>query len=239
MARRPNLVIVRAGDASIHERWFAGGPRNFDVMVSYFGDQPGRFSQGVEYYHAQKGPRWPVHHAIFSHHMQMLGDYAHVALICDDVDADARTWNTMFHYCDWYGLDLAQPSIVGHVSWDITRPQPGLLLRYTSFVESMAPFFSRRALARVTPTFGESVSGWGLSFLWSQRLPWPEYRSAVVDAVQVNHTIPVRQGSLRPTLDALGVDPERERNEIMKRHGIQAFEIREHARLRIWHDPEG
>lgn len=238
MARRPNLIIVRAGDASIHERWLSGAPRNFDLMVSYYGDQPGRFGQSAEYYHVMKGPRWPAHHAIFSNYMQLMGSYAHVGLVCDDIDANAAVWNSMFFACDWYGLDLAQPSVVGHVSWDITRPQPGCLLRYTSFVESMAPFFSRRALERVRPTFAESISGWGLSYLWSQRLPWPEYRTAIIDTVQIGHTLPVRRGSLRPTLDALGIDPEQERREIMARHGITTFEIREHARLRIAHETQ-
>ena len=113
----------------------------------------------VEYYHAMKGPRWPVHHMLFTQQAKVLQNYSHIALVCDDLDANVATWNTMFHFCDWYGLDLAQPAVLGHVSWDITRPQPGVLLRYTNFVESMAPVFSRRVLDRVVPTFSESISG--------------------------------------------------------------------------------
>jgi hypothetical protein len=97
----------------------------------------------------------------------------------------------------------------------------------------MCPTFSQRALAVVRPTFAESVSGWGLGSLWSSLLPWPEYRTAIIDEVRVTHTLPVRQGSLRPTLDALGIDPAREMREIARRHGLPEFRQREHARLSL------
>ena len=69
-------------------------------------------------------------------------------------------------------------------------------------------------------------------------LPYPEYKTAVVDAVHVVHTTPIRQGTLRPTLDALGIDPEKERLEVMARHGIESAWIGEHARLRVSHGEE-
>src|SRR2546423_553078 len=41
---RRNLVIVRAGDTSLHENWLAGPvDRNWDLIVSYYGDDPERF----------------------------------------------------------------------------------------------------------------------------------------------------------------------------------------------------
>jgi len=94
MARHPNLIVVRASDASIHERWLTGVERNFDLMVSYSGDQPGRFGQGVEYYVQMKGPEWPGHHAILSHYMKLIGNYERIAIVRDDIDADAAVWRT-------------------------------------------------------------------------------------------------------------------------------------------------
>jgi hypothetical protein len=239
MARRPNLLIVRAGDTSLHERWLAGAARrNFDLLVSYYGSTPNRFNERIEFYHAMKGPRWPAHDALCTHQLAMLEGYDRVGFACDDLDANADTWNRMFDTFAWYELDLAQPSVQGHTSWDITRTHSGCLLRYTSFVEPMAPVFSRRALAKVRGTFGESISGWGLSFLWARLLPYPEYKTAVVDTVHVVHTSPIRQGTLRPTLDALGIDPEKERQEVMARHGIESAWIGEYARLRVSHGEE-
>ena len=237
---RDNLLIVRAGDTSLHPRWHEAYPRrNFDLMVSYYGATPNKFNERCEYYHAMPGPRWPAHHAICSHHMELLRRYRRVGFACDDLDATSETWNSLFHYCDWYELDLAQPAVVGEVIREITEPQEGCLLRYVSYVELIAPVFSARALEKLSPTFSESVSGWGLPYVWSGMLPYPQYKMAVIDCVRVVHTSPVRQGTLRPTLDALGINPEKEIEEVMARHGIKRFWMGEHARLLISHETEG
>ena len=237
---RKNLLIVRAGDQSLHPRWLAGGkPRNFDLLVSYFGATPERYRDACDFYHSMPGPRWPAHHAICSQNAAFLSGYQRVAFACDDLDATPGTWNRLFDLCDWYELDLAQPAVEGHVSWKITTPQAGCLLRYTNFVETMCPAFSRRALEKLRGSFAESVSGWGLEILWSRLLPYPEFKMAILDSVRVVHTSPVRQGSLRPTLDALGIDPLQEMNQLASRHGIDGFRTEEHARLLISHEEGG
>jgi hypothetical protein len=228
------LLIVRAGDTSLHRRWLAtGAPRNFDLLVSYYGTTAGRFLKDGEIYHALPGPRWPGHHAIFSQNREFLSRYSRIALACDDLDATTETWTHLFLTCEHYELDLAQPAVLGHVSYEITRPQPRCLLRYTNYVESMCPTFSQRALAAVQHTFEESISGWGLGGLWAKLLPWPDYKVAVIDSVCVTHTLPVRQGSLRPTLDALGIDPALEMQEIARRHCLPLFQHVEQARLTL------
>jgi len=126
----------------------------------------------------------------------------------------------MFDLCEWFDLDLAQPAVGGYVNHPITSPVDGSLLRYTNFVEIMCPFLSRRALALCGDTFGRSVSGWGLARIWTALLPYPEFRIAIVDQVRVLHTSQTRKGTLRPVLDALGVDPRVEFNETLARFGL-------------------
>ncbi|CAG1007336.1 hypothetical protein BURK1_03391 [Burkholderiales bacterium] len=231
---RRNLIVVRAGDRSLHRRWTDDTrARSFDLLVSYYGSIPGRYARRAEHYHEMKGPRWPVHDWLWRHERALLGRYERVAFVCDDVDATTRTWNAMFDLCDWFGLDLAQPAIDGHAGLPITMPVAGCLLRYTNFVEVMAPVFSRRALERCGDTFGDSVSGWGLDHVWSARLPYPEFRLAIVDGVRVRHTSRVRQGTLRPVLDALGVDPVSEGLELLRRLGPSFEPAREIARLTV------
>ena len=57
-----SLVIVRAGDGSLHEEWLGQapeGPRNFDLAVSYYGSDPRRFrAPGVQRYDSP-GPKYP------------------------------------------------------------------------------------------------------------------------------------------------------------------------------------
>ena len=237
---RNNLLIVRAGDASQHPTWL-GTPeaqRNFDLLVSYFGDTPGRFREGADHYHVMKGPRWPAHVAICAEMGEALARYERIGFACDDLEAPLVMWNDLFQTSTWYELDLAQPAVEGHVIRGITKPVEGLLLRYTNYVEIMCPVFSRRAFDRLRGTFGESVSGWGLSHLWSRMLPYPEYRQAVIDAVRVRHKSPVRQGTLRPTLDALGIDPLVEMADVLRRHGVSEFQMGEYARLRLSYQNE-
>jgi hypothetical protein len=41
---KQHLVVVRAGDNSLHPHWLAGdGDRTWDLVVSYFGDDPDIF----------------------------------------------------------------------------------------------------------------------------------------------------------------------------------------------------
>ena len=229
---RRNLIVVRAGDASLHRRWINDTRvRNFDLLVSYYGAIPGRHERKAEHYHAMRGPRWPAHDWLWRHRRDLFDRYDRVAFVCDDIDADTRTWNAVFDLVDWFGLDLAQPAITGYVNHPITRRVAGSLLRYTTFVELMCPVFSRRALALCGDTFGESVSGWGLDALWSARLPWPDYKLAVIDRLTVVHTSPMRAGTLRPVLDAIGVDPLAEVQAVLARNGLSFPVPVEHARL--------
>ena len=229
---RKNLIVVRAGDNSLHPRWLGtNAQRNFDLLVSYYGATLGRFEGECDLYHAMAGPRWPAHHAICTQHLDRLLSYDRIAFVCDDVDARPEAWTRLFELCARYQLDLAQPAILGYRSYAITEPQQGVLLRYTNFVEIMCPVFSSRALERVRSTFGESVSGWGLDFLWSRLLPYSDYKVAIVDSVCVTHAGIVRQGSLRPVLDRLGIDPLDELKQVMSRNRVEDFMFKVYARV--------
>jgi hypothetical protein len=136
-----------------------------------------------------KGPHWLSCHALFTSYMKLLGDYERIAIVYDDIDATSRIWNTLFHMGDWYGLDLVHPSVAGHAATEVTAPQEGSILRYMSVVDCLAPIFTRRTLERLLPTFAEDLPESERAFRWSKLLPWPEYRSAIVDTVHVSRTV--------------------------------------------------
>jgi hypothetical protein len=177
------------------------------------------------------GPRWPAHDWLWRNRRDLFDRYDHVAFVCDDVDAVTSSWNLMFNLCEWFELDLAQPAIGGYVNHAITQPTGNCVLRYTNFVEVMCPVFSRRALALCGDTFGELVSGWGLEFFWAALLPYPKFKTAVVDSVRVVHSSPTRAGPLRPVLDALGIDPVEELYAALRRLNVTNPDPIEIARL--------
>jgi hypothetical protein len=45
MSRKRNLVLLRAGDTSLHSHWMgaSGEERNWDLVLNYFGDDPDKF----------------------------------------------------------------------------------------------------------------------------------------------------------------------------------------------------
>ena len=231
---RRNLIVVLAGDASLHERWMNDSrARKFDLLVSYYGSHRGRYQNRADHYHEMQGPRWPAHDWLWRNQREIFDRYDRVAFVCDDVDAVTASWNLMFDLSESFDLDLAQPAIGGYVNHPITQPVSDTLLRYTNFVEIMCPVFSRRALALCGDTFGQVVSGWGLEFVWAALLPSPQFRIAIVDRVRVLHTSPTRQGPLRPVLDALGVDPVVELSETLARLGLSDPQPAEIARVSL------
>jgi hypothetical protein len=232
VAGNKDLIIVRAGDDSLHPGWLAGpGHSRFDLFVSYYGNTPDRYRDRATFYHVAPGPRWPAHHEICERHGDIVGRYEYVAFACDDLQAGPAVWARLFATCRQYRLDLAQPAVEGYVSHPITRPRADCRLRYTNFVEIMCPVFHGAALHRVQWTLAESISGWGLDFLWPGLLPHPAHRLAVLDAVRVRHARPPLAGPLQGALRARGIDPREEFARVVAKHGVTDFTPREYGRV--------
>jgi hypothetical protein len=230
---RKNLIVVRAGDKSLHPTWLRGFcTRTFDVYVSYYGSVPDQHRATADFYHHEPGPRWPAQAHLCEQQRELIARYDYVAFVADDLAARTKTWNALFAHCKRYRLDLAQPAIVGPVSHAITRPAKGCVLRYTNFVEIMCPVFHRPTLERLQWTLAESKSGWGLDFLWAHLSPFPDHRLAVIDAVTVRHTRPVRAGNLYGTLARQGVDPLDEMKMVLAKHHVPSPTMVEHDRIR-------
>src|ERR1700682_2873745 len=85
-----NLLIVRAGDRSLHRYWLNGDnatPRNFDLHVSYFGQKDiseiieGRDITGT----AEKGPKFPGLVECLSKLGSRINQYDYVGFPDDDL----------------------------------------------------------------------------------------------------------------------------------------------------------
>lgn len=214
---RRNLVIVRAGDGSVHNRWgrdIADADRTWSLLVSFFGEDEAALQPPYEYIARHKGQKWP---AVFElAESGELPPFDFVWCVDDDIDCDWSTVNRLFELVARHGLDLAQPALGegSYVAHAVTRRRPDCLLRYTSFVEVMAPVFSRAAFETCAPPMPFAKSGWGLDFVWPKLLGYPRDRIAILDAVPVRHTRPV--GS-RYALHAAAA----EMAAMMKRFGAQ------------------
>lgn len=223
--KRKYLVVVRAGDASLHPTWLEGSAhRNWDLLVHSYGAQcPWSDQEGVEVIRAVgsdiQGPKMRAVHSLYTQKRDVFLAYEYICFADDDLAASLDTLNRMFLLCEHYGLELAQPALTrdSHMgNWAITMENTSFLLRYTNFVEVMCPVFSRAFLDLCAPTFNENLSGYGLDMLWSSWVSSP-WKIAILDACTVRHTRPSFSGHLYKMLAEMGVNPDQELIDFIKR----------------------
>jgi hypothetical protein len=224
VAKRSNLIIVRAGDDSLHEAWLEGAAeRDWDVIVSYFGATPGRYESDDVRVIDAKGAKWPPLGDVVKEldDNGTLDDYEYICLPDDDIRTDAATLNRLFGYCAQYNLTLAQPALTewSYFSWPFTRRDKGTTLRWVNIIEAMTPVFRRDLMRKVYPEFTTTLSGWGHDAWWASLVEDKEGGMAVIDAAAVTHTRPVG-GPNYDVVRAAGTTPERESADILARKGI-------------------
>lgn len=221
MPKRKNLVIVRAGDTSLHEQWLDGDEeRSWDIIVNYFGDDPNCYRRNDVQRIDSKSIKWPALYDL----VEMLGRdiscYDRVWFPDDDLRMTKAQINSFFEIVGQYELALSQPALSpdSYISHLVTLKNPFFTLRFTNFVEIMAPCFSRDLLLQVAPSFKENLSGWGLDFLWPTRVSdWTKI--AIVDAVAICHTRPIG-GPNYPFLAGTGKNATQEMWELLAKHGL-------------------
>lgn len=183
-----NLVIVVAGDDSLHTRW--NDNPNFDLCVVYFGSDPEifrRYKASATYAFQKKDMKWQlVRHALNNVPWR---DYEYVWLPDDDVDMDPASVDRMFRLAHLYDLRLGQPAIYDfgvHYMDHVVRGS--WAVHFINFVEIMAPFLRVDALEYLFPLWNVDhvYSGYGLDTIWPQLLRMTNI--GVVDAAPFNHT---------------------------------------------------
>ena len=189
---RPNLVIVRAGNASLHPAWLVGPEeRNWDLVVNYFGKDPDIYKQEDVTRIDSVGPKWPPLHQLLLDHPEYVDRYNYIWLPDDD-------------------LAMTKQDI-----------------RFTNFVEAMAPCFKSSLLRRALDTFSESQSGWGIDWLWPDFVQDRENGIAVVDEVVIRHTRPLG-GPNYDAMRAAGKSPRDELLRLQERKGVTDVRIKVH-----------
>jgi len=200
-----NLVILRAGDQSLHRKWlYPAEYKNFDLAISYFGDSKGLYHDECDFYEQVKGPKFLPLYDLIMNNISYILQYDAIWLPEDDLDCDVKTINEMFRIFHEKKLWLAQPSLTtnSYYSHKITVKKQGRFLRYTNFVEIMAPIFTKQALLQCVSTFNKTQSGWGLELAWTKILGDPTDKIAILDAVSIRHTRKVGSGTLYKVISA-------------------------------------
>lgn len=229
-SHRRNLVIVRAGDSSLHPHWLAGaGERNWDLVVSYFGKSPVLYKDDDIVRIDSVGPKWRPLQALLVEHPEYLENYAYIWLPDDDLEMSKSDMNRFFDICSQYKLELAQPSLTPNspMSHPLLINNRATFIRFTNFVEVMAPCFSADCLKRALPTFSATQSGWGIDWLWPRVVHNRETGVAILDDVVIRHTRPLG-GPNYDAMRAKGQSPQDEWLKVRESEGIDDDRIEVH-----------
>jgi hypothetical protein len=189
------LIISPLGDKSICEEWLQDTP-NFDIVFIYYGDNltvAEYYLKYTQYVFAAKGTKFYLIKSFIQENQEFISQYSHIWLPDDDVRISSKEINKLFKFTDDWGLSICQPSMTGYVSHEITKPIDGSLLRYTNFVEVLAPMFDLKSLLKIYHTFDENYSSWGFDYLWPYLLDNPKDKIAIIDDIIMIHTKPVGQ----------------------------------------------
>jgi hypothetical protein len=201
--KRRNLLVAPVGDDWSASVWMdRPEAATFDIIALYFGDNA-TYSCPLckDVVHA-KGPKWRLF-LDFSNSENwstLSSKYDYIMLPDDDLHMNTCAINKVFSTMKTYDLLMAQPSVCharGSATW---RPElhqnPSYLLRYTTFVEVMAPTYRMdfyHSVIRATFSKYWTYVGWGLDSIWPALLHYPEDRIAVIDAVCMRH-VPTQGG---------------------------------------------
>lgn len=105
MPLRKNLVIVRAGDASLHEQWLdSDEERNWDIIVNYFGDDPERYRRDDVRRIDSKSVKWPALHDLIRGLREEIICYDRVWFPDDDLAATKAGINSLFEIAERHEL---------------------------------------------------------------------------------------------------------------------------------------
>lgn len=220
------LLVVRAGDKSLHPSWLAdsGVERNWDLHVSYYGDQDDPFPHDPAdvTITREKGPKFKGLLSALRKIEARLDQYDYVGFPDDDLSCTGATWTRFFHIVSNARPQVAQPALSrrSFFSYAGVLQRPSALLRWTNFVEVMTPAFSRSALTVAMRYFGENDSGWGMDRLWPALFEAPSRTLCVVDSTPVLHTRAVGVGPLYKRTLLNSRSPHEEKREFLARHGL-------------------
>jgi len=227
--KRDNLVFIQTNGG--HPAVLQAETRNYDLLLNYYapGDTQNR---PAEFIYAQRGTKVTAIDTILRERPEVLTQYDYVLFLDDDIEMTAAEIDKFFAIMRREKFDLAQPSLTPDSFASLPlfyRRATSKGFRRVTYIEIMAPAFSRRALIANRENFGATISGFGLDVLFGA-VTRKEFGStiAVIDAVAAEHRrkIDLTGGALYRFLASEGIDPLVEMWTLEAERGL-SHELRE------------
>ena len=228
-ALRPYLVVIRAGRQSLHTIWMdPQSPRSWDLLIDYYEKLDSDHDDLADFINEGGITKFSSMHALDRTTPDFLRSYRAICFLDDDIEIAFQDIDRMFTIFSSFGLWLAQPSLTADsfYTYPMTVNCDCFVMRYTNFVEIMAPIMSQETFVKLVGTFNESISGYGLDDVWPKILGYPRDRIAILDAVTARHTkkIDHKEGAFYRFLRSMEVDPFAEMKNMAMKYDITAEE---------------
>ena len=218
-SKRRNLVFVRVGKNSLHRSWIDENiPRTWDLQLSQYDDDPDIGSGGDLPLSIDKGTKWDSVYRYLISNPDLFEHYEYMMFLDDDLKLTTRDFNRLFEICTEHNLLVAQPSLHldSYCCHPILLQCPNMRLRYSNYVECMAPAIKSDYLQSILPHMSEIVTGWGVDHIWTVLMDDPPYKSAIVDEVSMVHTRPhTNSGGVYDAFAKKSTSPQEELDHIM------------------------
>jgi len=190
-----NIVISRNGPNSLHEEWLLNSDlKNWDLILLFYDEDSYKKVEDLKirsYFYP--GGKWEAYYNFFRDYPEILNDYDFFWFVDDDVSLESNQINKMFQSMNDYDLDIAQPamSLDSYFSYLITIQCETFKIRFSNFVEVMAPCLKKSLLKDMLPFFKDAFTGMGLDSIWTYKSRKEPNKMAILDEVVMTHTRPV------------------------------------------------
>jgi hypothetical protein len=197
--RHPYLVFTSAGDHSNVHYWLKG-QRNFDLWITYYGDNDTQFKKIADFYNTRRNAKFPNFHYIYQTWPNILKHYEAIMIMDDDIVIKANAISRLFKIREQYDFWILQPAFDprGKISHPITQVQPKFFLRYTNFVEVTCPLFRTDKLEQFMKIYDPVLIGWGVDW-WFLEVLGPDLnrKVAVIDDITCINPYDANKGGYR------------------------------------------
>ncbi len=94
-----NLVFTSAGDNANLLQWVEG-KQDFDLWVTYYGDNGTRYSDVADFYNVHKGGKFPNLLFAFQNWRQIFDAYDSIFVLDDDIVFNSSALERLFKFSD-------------------------------------------------------------------------------------------------------------------------------------------
>lgn len=228
--RRRHLVLFRCGNRAVHRLLYPlPAQRDWDLAMSCYEPPTADDLAQAEYVMTGAVTKWDAFAQVRFGRPEYGFDRYESVMVADDdvVFRDTADIDRLFFIAREQRLSICQASLTpeSYGFWTLTRNHPSWFLRYTNFVECMAPVMTQEAIELLREDICAAVSGCGLDLIF-HRVLGPNRRMAVIDAVTMTHNAPMDHvnGTFYRFLRSIGIQTAEETRWFLAKYGMDGIE---------------